>query len=93
MAKQTDLELHSESDWGLSLAKVQDGSQDLEAAYSLLMALARFAGTPQEQRFAGAAAQEVAAVVDAAKLATARIMDAARVLAALDRAKWDAENP
>jgi len=93
METQQRLEMHSESDWQLAVGKVQDAAQDLEQAYALLQVVARFAGQPREQRFAGAAAQSVAEVVDAARLAAARVADAAKQLAAFDRAEWNAANP
>jgi hypothetical protein len=92
METQQRLEMHSESDWGVAVEKVQDATQTLEMAYALQV-VARFAAKPREQRFAGAAAQAVAEVVDAANLAAARVADAAKQLAALDRAEWNAENP
>jgi len=93
MPTQVDLEMHSESDWALAVQKVQDAAQDLEQGYALLMAVARFAGQVREQRFAGAAAQAVAEVADAAHLARGRVADAARQLAAFDRADFQRENP
>jgi len=90
MPTQVDLEMHSESDWALAVQKVQDAARDLELAFGLLTQVARFAGQPREQRFAGAAAQTVAEVADAANLARVRVADAARQLAALDRADWKA---
>jgi len=88
METQQKLEMHSGSDWALAVSKVQEAGQVLEQAYALLQVVARFAANPREQRFAGAGAQVVAEVADAASLAAARVLESARALAELDRAEF-----